>query len=90
MKKQTIKQALVAKGIVRALNGLVGCPVGGWPETAQARSVLRDELPARRDRDYTREELIAHALFEHGGDSSGCGRYQWRPEVARAIDANGL
>ena len=71
---------------MRALNGLVGCPVGGWPETAQARLELVGELPARQDRDYTRDELVAPALYEHGGDNSGCGRYAWRPEVARAID----
>lgn len=32
-------------GLRSAILGLDGCPVGGWAETAQAMSRIRDELP---------------------------------------------
>ena len=35
-RKQSLKTALKNPAIRRALNGLVGCPAGGWGETAQA------------------------------------------------------
>jgi hypothetical protein len=41
---------------------LDGLPVGGWGETAQARSRLVEALPWRTDRDYTADDLIA-ALY---------------------------
>jgi hypothetical protein len=43
--------------------GLRGCPVGGWGETQQAWRQIHDELPWRRDRAYTMEQLIA-CLYE--------------------------
>ncbi len=78
MAKQTIKQALQCTDIVRALNGLVGCPPGGWGETSQAIAELRGELPIRADRAYTWQELVEHALTE-----DHTGRYAWRDGVAR-------
>lgn len=77
-KKQTIKQALQCTDIVRALNGLVGCPTGGWAETSQAQAQLRGELPIRTDRAYTWQELVEHALTE-----DHAGRYAWRDGAAR-------
>jgi hypothetical protein len=56
-----------------AINGLVGCPVGGWGETDQAMRAVREELPSRAERRYTLGDLIA-AVVEEGLD----GRYQRR------------
>ena len=41
---------------------LIGCPSGGWGETAQARQQVADTLPARSDRSYTVTDLIS-ALY---------------------------
>ena len=73
--KQAIKQALCNKAIVRALNGLCGCPAGGWPQTDQAMRQLRDNLPRAVDRSYTLYELIDYALYVNHAD-----RYEWRPK----------
>ena len=52
---------------------LIGCPSGGWGETAQARQQVADTLPARSDRSYTVSELIsALYVLDHAG------RYQPR------------
>jgi len=59
--------------LCRAINGLVGCPVGGWGETDQAMRQVREELPFRAERRYTLGDLIA-AVVEEGLD----GRYQRR------------
>jgi len=74
---RSIKAAMKSPAIRRALGGLVGCPVGGWAETAQARRRLIDELPLRAERSYSADDLIEAALtVDHAG------RYQWRTEVA--------
>lgn len=70
---KTIKGALKNKSIVRALNGLVGCPSGGWPETNQAFRQLREELPRREERNYTMFELVGHCLTVDHAD-----RYAWK------------
>jgi hypothetical protein len=80
MAKQTIKQALRSPAIRRALNGL-GCPVGGWAETEQARMRVYEEMPIRELRAYTLNELVAAALVEVGGSQRDTGRYDWRAEV---------
>ena len=72
-RKQSLKTALKNPAIRRALNGLVGCPAGGWGETMQAVRQLADELPIRSPRSYTRDQLIAAALVCDHAD-----RYQWR------------
>ena len=41
---------------------LDGCPVGGWGETAQARSRMREELPPRDERDYVLSDVV-EALY---------------------------
>lgn len=62
-----------APAVTRALNGLVGCPAGGWPETAQAKRAIADELPMRAERSYTVDDLIDAVLT-----TDHAGRYQWR------------
>lgn len=52
--------------------GLSGCPVGNWPETAQAMRRLSDELPHRHARAYTIEQLVAACYIV-----DAAGRYQW-------------
>ena len=71
-RKQTIKTALTKPVIRRALNGLVGCPVGGWGETQQAMRRIVDELPHRQDRAYHVDDLVAAALVVNHAD-----RYAW-------------
>ena len=73
---KTIKTALKRPAIRRALNGLVGCPVGGWGETAQARRALVDELPLRALRNYSVGDLVEAALSLDHAD-----RYCWRDGV---------
>ena len=60
--KKTINGAVRSRNIRRALAGMVGCPVGGWAETVQAKRALIDELPLRSERNYTADELIDRAL----------------------------
>jgi hypothetical protein len=72
-RRQSIAAALRDRQIVRALNGLVGCPVGGWAETAQAERRLVDELPRKAARTYSINELIDAALVADHAD-----RYAWR------------
>lgn len=80
-RRQSLRSAVAAVrrggAISRAVNGLVGCPLGGWGETAQARAALVDALPLRIDRSYTAADLIAACLRENHA-----GRYEWREEVA--------
>lgn len=64
-----------AVGVVRALNGLVGCPTGGWAETRQAMRAVADEVP--RAAAFTVAELVEATMRL---DSAG--RYQWRAEVS--------
>lgn len=64
-----------AVDVVRALNALVGCPTGGWPETRQAMLAISDEVP--RGANFTARALVDAALCV---DSAG--RYQWRAEVS--------
>lgn len=73
--KQTIAQALRTPAIRRALNELVGCPVGGWGDTDMARRRLVDALPWRADRSYSASDLISAALTVDIAD-----RYRWREE----------
>ena len=79
----TMKQALdsraeVNRGMRRALNGLAGCPGGGWPETQQAIDRIYDAAPHRDNRKWSVAELIDAALVVTGPDS---GRWVWRTEV---------
>ena len=74
-RKQTLVGAVRDREIRIALNGIVGCPVGGWGETRQAVDRLRDAIPIRQYRAYTIAELIDHALCLDHAD-----RYQWRVE----------
>jgi len=73
MTKKSIKSAIKSADIKRALNGLVGCPAGGWPETQQARNCIIDALPIRADRSYSVDDLIAYAMIVDHAD-----RYQFR------------
>lgn len=75
MRKQSIQAALKNAAIRRALNGLSGCAVGGWPETRERLRDLDDAIPHRDERSYTIHELIAYALTERFD------RYEWRAEV---------
>jgi hypothetical protein len=62
-----------APAVFGALNGLVGCPEGGWAKTAQAKRALYDEVPRRAERSYTFYDLVDAVLtVDHAG------RYQWR------------
>ena len=72
---KTIKQALTQPHVRRALNGLVGCPEGGWGETQQALQQIQNALPRREERDYSCRELISTALTLNHAN-----RYAWRPE----------
>ena len=66
-KRQTLDQALElarsgkSRDLEHAASILSGKPVGGWPETTQARAELVDHLPFRSDRAYTVEEFVAAA-----------------------------
>ena len=77
--RQSLRSALAAvrRGgeISRAVNGLAGCPLGGWAETQQARAAIVEALPLRIDRAYTVDDLIAACLRE-----GHAGRYEWRTE----------
>jgi hypothetical protein len=61
---QTLSQAVYlastnqSRSLVLAANALIGCPVGGWPETVQARQRILDELPLRSQRAYTIEQWV--------------------------------
>jgi hypothetical protein len=68
----TIQTSLRNSKIRAALSGLVGCPVGGWPRTREARFQLWDVLPHRRERNYTANDLIYAALGEVNG------HYVWK------------
>lgn len=81
MKTLSWAQNQVRRGgaIQAAVNGLVGCPVGGWGKTAQAMRRLCEELPTRSARSFTVWELVDSCLMEVGGDRYSAGRYAWRP-----------
>jgi len=70
-RKVSMSDALSWRGVQQGLNGLDGCPVGGWGETDQAMRRLREELPFRQDRDWTLGDLVAREMVE---DSTG----RWR------------
>lgn len=70
---QTIDRALTRPAIRVALNGLAGCPAGGWAETDQAMRRIADALPAKAQRSYTLYQLVAAAMRLDHAD-----RYQWR------------
>jgi hypothetical protein len=63
--RQTLAQAVMlarfgqSKDLARAASALDGCPVGGWPETQQARRAILDDLPVRSLRAYTLDEWIS-------------------------------
>lgn len=71
-RRQSIKQALRSTEIVRALSGLVGCPVGGWAETKQAMARIDDAIPIRSLRSYTASSLVEAAMRVDSAQ-----RYQW-------------
>lgn len=72
MRRESLKQA-VAKV---KYDYLGGCPVGGWPETEQAKRRLLDDIPRRAERIYTSAQLI-DALYE----VNSAGRYVRREPV---------
>lgn len=74
MATQTLKQAIAKanRGQISGLGSLNGCPVGGWPETEQAKRQILESLPSRTERKYTLQELI-DALYTVSND-----RYQRR------------
>lgn len=57
--------------VIRALNGLVGLPFGGWPETQQAELEVREALP--RLRSFSAAKLIAAEMMV-----DDAGRYRWK------------
>jgi len=70
----TIKQALKTPAVRRALNGLVGCPAGGWGETEQAVNRIVEALPIfPMVRTWKVSDLINEALVLDHAD-----RYQWK------------
>lgn len=80
MKKQQTLAKMVEKikksnapHVARALNGLIGCPEGGWAETNQAISRLIEVLPPRQERTYTANDLICATMTLNSAD-----RYVWR------------
>ena len=72
-RKISMNAALKWRGVQQALNGLDGCPVGGWGETDQAMRRIREELPFRQDRDWTLGDLVAREMEE-----DATGRWRWR------------
>jgi hypothetical protein len=60
--------------IMNALGCLVGLPDGGWPETKQAWHRLLETLPARSERDFTADQLVARYLQVDATTQ----RYRWR------------
>ena len=62
--------------LARALNGLVGCPVGGWGETAQAMRRIADESPRLAEREWSVDDLVSRVLVPDYAD-----RYRWRDEA---------
>ena len=72
--KTAIKNAAMpGTELNRALNGLAGCPVGGWPETEQALRSVREALPFRSERKYTASELVNAVMGVDHAD-----RYVWK------------
>ena len=73
MRRQTLHTAIRHAGetghpVCRAINGLDGCPVGGWGETDQAWRALLEALPRREERAYGASALVAAVLTEdHAG-----------------------
>ncbi len=57
--------------VIRALNGLVGLPFGGWPENQQAELEVREALP--RHRSFSTAKLIAAEMMV-----DDAGRYRWK------------
>lgn len=48
-----------SRDLARAARALDGCPVGGWPETEQAKRAILNDLPLRSCRSYTVDQWIA-------------------------------
>lgn len=63
MKKITMSAAWQRRGVRLAAGTLVGCPVGGWAETMQAKRAIVDELPSRAERDWSVADFL-DAVFE--------------------------
>ena len=84
--RQSLRTAIRAASrpgpLRQALCGLEGCPVGGWPETAQARGRVTDELCHRSERSFTTADLIEAVMHE---DSAG--RWRWGDGKAAAKTA---
>lgn len=47
--------------------GLAGCPVGGWPQTAQAIRRIQDEIPHSEQRTFSVYSVI-NALYRVEND----------------------
>jgi hypothetical protein len=81
MAKQTLSQAIhvaysaKSRELARAISFLDGCPVGGWGETTQARTMIAGALPLRGERRYTIEQFIVSAYSVDHAD-----RYRTRAE----------
>jgi hypothetical protein len=72
-KKQSIAMAMRSTKVRMALNQLVGCPRGGWPETQQALRQIQDTLCPGSARNFTVLALIDSQMVV---DVSM--RYRWR------------
>lgn len=68
MSKQTLKQAIYlatsgeSRPMQSAARALDGKPVGGWPDTQQARREVRNALPVPGARSYTVDQFVS-ALY---------------------------
>lgn len=71
---QTLDQALhlgtsgKSVPLSRAMACLIGLPLGGWPETKQARRNILDALPARGCREYNLGQFIEAAYTTDHAD----------------------
>ena len=72
MTKRNPAKLATRSNVSKALEGLVGCPEGGWPETRQAFRRIADELP--NDCDKQMLYCVIDAALEVGPT----GRYQRR------------
>jgi len=64
--------SVTSSALHRAVAGLKGCPIGGWPETEQALRGVSDALPLRAERDFT-----INAFLEAVTRETPARRYRW-------------
>lgn len=69
MRKQSLEEAVKlaeSKGsrpLARAAYAMVGLPMGGWPDTRQARLSVREDLPVQSLRSYSTGEFVAAVYY---------------------------